>query len=770
MKNRIIILFLSLFLNAAGFCTESYRISGKVLDSITKEPLEGAAVYVKEDKRYVQTDGTGGFSFETQRRKVTISARLPGYKEAGDSFGVPYENIVLELELSSSFTMGEVHVKEKRRVEGTKQKIQIEQVNKATTHLFSDSIKIIQTLPGVITGNDFSSLMYVRGGEFYETACFLDNIYILQPYMWGGNQSIFNPAFVDRIDFYSGGFPAKYPQALSGVLDVKNIEGDYEKKKGYVDLNVTTLELFAQGPMQKDKSSFVYGFRRTYYDLLMNLAYGDKYKGIEFPYFYDSQAKFTWKLNGEDKISLNLIGSYEGMNFNSAATRDPDIDEKTFKFSYKNSRILPALNYDKVFNDELSMNSTLSLRYEDGTYEFSNEDANSTSRTREYDSYIKNRFTYIKGRHTIEQGVYLFRTTIDADVIHKYRVLMPDNTYFNNEKTYDYDLLSVTAGGTYVQDDIELAKEKLFFNIGGVYEYLDTTHDNTFCPRSGVKYMLSEKIALKFNTGLYTQFPANAANGPPPIFQNRSIKSEKAIHYVLGYEHELPADFFLRLETYIKDYYDRVVNDPDPGLDFTNNGKRKAQGIDLFFQKKTGERWDGWFAYSYLYARDFIEERSDPALFAGKSTLDYLSPVGQWFPFEKERTHNISVVFNYDFNKKYKLAATYRFSTGTPYTDILGVIAGVDPATGITTYVPVHGKYLDDRIPDYNRLDIKLTMPYRNWFGFGREVKNVEFYVQIINVFNTVNVNNYYYSADYKKRYTGQMLPFLPIVGFKYNF
>lgn len=87
--------------------------------------------------------------------------------------------------------MGRIYVKDKHRVEGSKQKVTSNQISNTTSQLFSDSMKVIQTLPGVVVGNDFSSLMYIRGGEFYEMISFLDNVHIVSPYMWGGNQSIF---------------------------------------------------------------------------------------------------------------------------------------------------------------------------------------------------------------------------------------------------------------------------------------------------------------------------------------------------------------------------------------------------------------------------------------------------------------------------------------------------------------------------------------------------------------------------------------------------
>lgn len=759
MKKNIISLLLLLRFNQYGICQEIFSIKGTVTDAVTKEPLNGAVVNLKEENASATCDEDGNFVLETKIKRATVIVQLAGYKTYERKVEFPYEPVKIELELSTDFTMGKVYVKDKFKIEGSKHKVKSEQIKKATTHLFSDSMKILQTLPGVVTGDDFSSLMYIRGGEFYESVSFLDNIYIGFPYMWGGSQSVFNPSFVDKIDFYSGGFPVKYQQALSGVIDVKNIEGNYEKHSGFVDLSPTTFELFSEGPMNKDKSSYVIGIRRTYYDFFMNLAYGDKYEGIVFPFFYDTQSKFTWKLNDKDKIYVNFMGSYEGMDFNSkAASESTDSSHEEFKFKYSDMKILPAINWERVQNDRLSFNLTFSNKYQEGNNKFSNIDVNGESIYKQYEFFLRSRVVYLTGSHSIEQGLYFFEAPVYVRSDYKYRTLMPDGTYYYDEDINKLDWTKFFASGIYLQDDVALVSDKLFLNIGGVFEYLEYTKDNTFCPRGGIKYLLTDNTTLKFNTGLYTQFPIASMTGSPPVVENTKIDSEKAIHYILGVEQELPSNFFFRVETFVKEYKDRAISDPDPNLKYTNNGKRTSQGFDVFLQRKIVEKWDGWLAYTYLDSKDKILERSNPSDFIGKSSLDYSEPIGVWYTSQLERKHNLSLVLNYDISNKYKLAATYRFSTGTPYTPVIGATR-----YGDDVYVPVYGGYNSERMPDYMRCDVKLTMPF---FG----LKNFESYIQIINLFGNENVDRFFYSDDYSKKYKAKMLPFIPIGGIKYSF
>lgn len=759
-KISVVMLFMLAALRSLSSATE---LSGLVRDQVTKEPIPGVLIKIKGEKTTATSAENGAFTIQTDRQKVRLSAELPGYTPWQKDVNLASGPLVIEMDLATNYTLGRVYVKDRFKIEGSKQRVSAEQITKTTTPLFSDSVKVIQTLPGVVTGDDFSSLMYVRGGEYYETVCFLDNAHIMQPYLWGGAQSVFNPTFVDKIDFYSGGYPVKYYQGMSGVLDVRNRDGDFEKKKGYVNVSFTEAEWYQEGPMTPEKSSYIFGVRRTTYDLALKFS-DDKFKNVSLPFYYDSQLRMTWKLNDTDKLSLNTLTSYEGMDFNSKdVPKDADDHRDDFEFHYKNFRIMPWMNWDRTVNDRLSYGFTWTSRFNQGNADYTNN-GNSKVRysgiDRQVDMYLKNRVTYVAGRHTLEQGAYLFRAWTYTDTNVSYRTLMPDGTYAPHQRSDLFDWTKFTAGGLYTQNDIELYKDKLYLNVGGLVDHFEYTRDTIFSPRGGIKYGLTDTITLKFNTGLYSQFPVYGNDGPPPFAHNRDIKSEKSIHYVLGYEQELPSHMFLRLEGYAKDYFDRIVNDPDPSIDFTNNGKRRVCGFDLFLQRKIAEKWDGWLSYSYMGAQDRIESRNDPLNYFGKSTLDYQEPVDEWFTNSKERPHNASLVLNYEIKKDLTFAMTYRYFSGMPYTAVTGAIP---PSSGATDWVPVYGKYLDERYPDYSRVDVKITMPF-----FGME--NAEFYIQVINLMGTDNIDRYYYNDDYTKRYEVKMLPRMPVIGFKYKF
>lgn len=164
--NKLILAAFFLLFSSHGFCAGKYKVEGKVVDSLTKEPIEGAVIQVKEGKIYAVSDKEGSFALETERDKINIISGIGGYKNYQKLLFLPCPPLVIELELAAEYTFGKIYVKDKFRNEGSKQKVQSEQIKKTTTSIFSDSLKVIQTLPGVVTGDDFSSLMYVRGANF----------------------------------------------------------------------------------------------------------------------------------------------------------------------------------------------------------------------------------------------------------------------------------------------------------------------------------------------------------------------------------------------------------------------------------------------------------------------------------------------------------------------------------------------------------------------------------------------------------------------------
>ncbi|UCD83556.1 MAG: TonB-dependent receptor plug domain-containing protein, partial [Deltaproteobacteria bacterium] len=173
-----------------------------------------------------------------------------------------------------------------------------------------DLYRVIQTLPGVVTAGDFSSIMYIRGGNVQETLTFLDDTLILNPYHMG-IFSIFNNDLVESVDFYAGGFPAIYPNVLSGIVDVHYREGKRDGISGMADLSLISAKARLEGPYLGEKGSYLLSARRTYYDLILaGLEKVDQEfdtDEIAVPSFYDIYGKFVQDVTPRNKLRLSLL-------------------------------------------------------------------------------------------------------------------------------------------------------------------------------------------------------------------------------------------------------------------------------------------------------------------------------------------------------------------------------------------------------------------------------------------------------------------------------
>jgi len=329
--------------------------TGQVVDGLTGDGIAGAEI-IDQAGRRVKTEAEGAFGLETDRPEILVT--MPGFQERRYTLKENEPNRI-ELSLKGVYQMGKVEVKAKpdaKKVVVSKQHIEKEAVKKVTTTLFPDVAKVVQMLPGVTTSNDFSSLLYVRGGDPDEVIAVLDNMIILSPYIWGGAVSVFNPNLVEEVDFSTGGFPAEWPQAMSGIMNVKNRVGNPERFKGFVDLGAAALDVFVEGPLAGnlgggEDSSFLLGLRRTDYDLVMKFAMGGE--DMVYPYFYDGQLKTTLPLkNGT--VTLNSIFSIEGMAFRIKPEEGYGSREE-MNFHYLDKKLTMGLSYDLKLSETLTV-------------------------------------------------------------------------------------------------------------------------------------------------------------------------------------------------------------------------------------------------------------------------------------------------------------------------------------------------------------------------------------------------------------------------------
>ena len=753
---RTLILSFLFLLGLIVSSVKAEETKGTVIDKFTKRPILEARVEVPGTKIRAKTDTGGHFILRgLPKAETEIKIKAIGYEPKTVQVKTGEE---LKIELMPSLTIyGRELVVKAKKPESQKETIISKEivtgkeVKTTSVDLFNDLSETLKTMPGVISSGDFEGQLYVRGSYPMETIFLLDRVFIAWPYHWGGNMALFNTKLIDRVDFYAGGFPAEAGNALGGVVDVTYKRGNREEFAAGVDLSPTTLDLQLEGPIKKDKSSYLLSFKRTHYDQVMEwLGMGEE--GNVYPFFYDYLSRVSASLNPKDEISFYYLYSGEGMDMKMEEDfGSPDDEEGRFYYDYLKQ--IASLNYKHLFFDRLFNELTFSNLRDDGQFRFYSPTTPSEDIIDVNDYSLRDDLTLLYGEnHEFKVGTYLYTSDMNFTSTFRYEEINDTNgglTKETKEKSYE-SKDNFNYAGFYLWDKVKLTKP-LTADMGLRYEYLDLTEEGVITPRLSLSYSLNERTSLKAGWGVYSQFVMDPywfddENGNP------DLTAQKARHYILGFERKLKEDLRLRIETYYKDLYDLIIADEDKNYD--NEGQGYAKGIEFFLQKKAGKKLDGWISYSIAESRRTKGVSSD-------SEEEYIKEE-TLYPTHQDITHALSVVANYRFSKKWRLALKFRYTSGSPYTRVVGAESGIFGDEII--YKPKMGDYMSERMPDYQRLDVTLSRQ----FSFKRW--DLSAYLQLINLYNHKNIYGYYYSDDYQIRKEFKMFGFMPLGGVEVKF
>jgi hypothetical protein len=732
-------------------------ISGVIRDAETNDPLPGVNVLVVGSESGTASDPRGRFRLEFPPGSYTLRFEMLGYQ--------PYlvDEIVLEKGANRTFNIyliqqaleyGEaIEVVGERELSrqplGSALDIRSEEIQGRAGAL-EDVSRTLQTLPGVVSEGDFSGKMYVRGGRVDENLVLLDRIYIYEPYHLNGLVSIFNPDLVKDIEFYAGGFPAKYGQAMSAVIEVYNRYGQRGPLQGNANISMISSGALLEGALPGPRGSFLLSARVNYYDRVMDwLKLPDTYFR---PSFYDYQLKFFYPLNKKHLFEVNGLFSGDKLYY-TVDQEDEffDLPKSSEKFERRQALDIASVDWKWVLSDKV-------FAHTNAAYLFQLFDARYTLpashriyfKVHNYD--IRSEFTLLPvPHHKIESGFYLH--LVGADYTLSFPKVYWDLIYSNNKNSSvrlsdDSTLVSADYrsfykyGGVFLQDQWEILPGRLITNLGMRLEYLDVTGDFIFNPRASMVYHLAPRTILKAAWGWFSQYSRD-----PLVFDpdagNRNTTAPLAVHYIGGVEHRFQRDYLIRAEVYYKDFSDLIATDPQ--LNYANTGSGYSYGVDLFFQKKISRNWNGWLSYSYGISR-----RKD------RSAAPY------YYPLQDQR-HTLNVLANYQPRKFWNIGLKWQFNSGKPYTPIEQVIYLPD-STGNIIPLPLEGAVNSSRFPAYSRIDLRLERQLRIWGN------PAEIYLEVINLLNRNNVFDYNYNSDYSEVKATYQLPRLPVLGFKLIF
>lgn len=757
---KIIFHIIILLLVSNIYAQDKVSFFGHILNQYTSEPIKNATVRITPPGYLAETDTKGRFSFvNVPMTNITVKIIKYGYDMTIVKIRLTEKENkkMIYIAPAQEMYLDEVVVRtKKRKIEGSKNVLRSKQIKNPSSFIFNDAMNALKKLPGV-SGDQFSGLLYIRGGGPFENLSLMDDVVILFPYHWGGGVSIFNPDMVDRIDFYTGGFPAVYGNATSGIVDVKIKNGNFNRFKGYLDLNFTGGTLLLESPLKlSDKTSFIMAAQRTHYDLLLNLFAAQK--GTKYPYYDQIHFKLYSQLNSKHSLTYYIFYSSDGMRweFDEEQAEESSAIQPGDYFEYYNRNLINSVQWQYSITSKVNIRNTLSYFYQEGEHEFTGSESPSEGTQKGYNWQYRNDWDYSMNKYnSISFGYLYFGFNGDIDIDGYSKETKITGEVETNRRDFQYDG-SINYHALYIQDELELVKDDFIISAGVRYEKSDLGKEDLISPRTGLRKKLIKNMYFNSAWGYYYRYTTDIRQIDERE-GNPDLKAEKSTHYIAGVENHIANDYMFKNDFFYKDYKNLIID--DPVKNYINGMVGYAYGFESLLQKKETGRFDGWISYTYAVTKRKIRERSEPFDPYNDGSLE----VGQWFYPGFDQRHTISVVGNYKISDSWSVYTSWDFHTGQPYTDITGAQKVVNKE-GVVKYLPEYGPYNLERYPSYHRLDVKFT------YGFLFLNNDSEIYFEFINVYFHKNIDSISWNEEYTEKKETSLFPFLIIGGWKVNF
>lgn len=778
-RKRTILLAVSLLIALSGFAitpteTRKFTLSGTVRNSATGELLIGATVYCPEIQAGTVSNYYGFYSLSLPQGDYTIKFSFIGFTPF-EKHVILQSNLKLDIDLEPlQEQLEEVEIKGKRGDENVRAaemsivKLDAKTINKIPALLGEiDIIKAIQLLPGVQSTSEGSTGFSVRGGSPDQNLILLDEATVYNASHMIGFFSIFNNDAIKDVSLYKGDIPAAYGGRLSSLLDVRMKDGNSKKLSATGGIGTVSSRLTIEGPVIRDKTTFLISGRRTYADLFLPLAKNKDLHGNKL-YFYDLNARIAHTFNDKNRVYLS---GYAG--------RD------TFKNKYAQMGFgnrMGSLRWNHLFSQKLFLNTTASYtRYE---YSVGTPPGDASSflwKSTMDDFSLRLDFTsYPNPKNTIRFGVNstlhnffpgIIKGEGSESLLIEFKLprqyALEHAVYISNEQklsplvTLKYGIRlsafqNIGPGTYYRYDELYNPVDSIRYNTSEIY--------NTWFgiePRISFVWMLNDKSSVKgsySHTVQYLTLAQNSTAGTPldiwfPASPN--VRPQAADQVAIGYFRNFSKN---RYETSVEAYYksiSHVIDFKDHAMLLMNEylegelrtGKGSAYGLEFMIRKNTG-RLGGWISYTWSRSWRTIAEIND----------------GQKYPAPYDKPHSIAIVVNYSITPRLEASANWVYSTGLPVTFPTGrAVIG-------NAVVPVYSDRNAYRMPDYHRLDCAITLKGKEKQG---KKFHQEFNLSVYNAYarkNAWSINFVQDSKDPNVTFAVKTYLFSIIPALTYNF
>lgn len=739
---------------------QQVTINGYITDASTGEKLIGATIVCIDDGSFAVTNSFGYYAMKHNMagKTIRLQASFVGYEQ--DTLDViPDKDLKIDFELKSDIVIEGVTVKAPRPLSYDKER-EMSTISVPISKITvlpalggeSDLLKSLQLLPGIQSGNEASSGLYVRGGSPDQNLMVIDDVPLYYVNHLGGFVSTFNSDAINSMKLIKGGFPARYGSRLSSVLDIRMKEGNFKEQHGNFMIGMIASKFMLEGPIKIDTTSYLISVRRLMYDLITRPLTYLSSSGVSVGYtFYDFNVKLNHYFSPEDRIYFSMYSGDDKILTKNKTGEDVN------KMALKWGNILGSFRWNHIYGDRLFSNLTIySTRYRlDNKFNYimKSDDLNEESSFRYRSGIVdvtgKIDFEYNVNRsYTIKYG--------GAGIWHFFN---PNSVLFNTiddstepQSTQGSQKQKGFESGVYIENEISVGN-RLFTNIGFRLSNYQTSNKNYF---SAEPRVLS---SLKLGTGTFVKVSFSTMNqyvhlltGAGPTMQNDiwvpvtdQIAPSKSKQYAIGIEKTFGnGSFDASLEGYYKTLHNLITYKEGVSLlassidwqsQVETNGTGKSYGIEFLLQKKGGPV-TGWIAYTYSKTTRKFEN------------INY----GRAFPFKYDRNHDISMVYLQRIKSNIQLSATWVYGTGNPFTLATGryrMITGPEDNLDILGtsegYGQIYGDLNSYRMRAYHKLDVGIN--------FYKEVRWGERTLSF-NVYNLYNRQNpYYYFLDVNAQY-----------------
>lgn len=750
-------------LSSLSVTAQKIVLNGYVQDAQTKEKLIGATIFNKTNGQWGISNDLGYYNVVLENDiDNEIEVSFIGYKKifyAKTPDLKDFKNFYLQVnELDEVTVVGNKERNITRSSEMGVIDVQMAQLAKIPSlGGEKDVLKGLQLLPGVQQGQEGSSGLYVRGGSIDQNLFILDDVALYDVNHLGGFVSTFNPDALNNVKLYKGGFPARYANRLSSVIDIRLKNGNKTKQEGNFLIGMLSAKAHLEGPIIKDTLSYLVSYRRVIYDLIARPIF---YLTSDFSlgyHFQDFNAKINYQPTEKHAVSLF---AYAGNDRLSSRIKG---DKSKSSLDWGNK--MAGLKWEWVLGKSSLLNTTVSYsnfankiksETKDDSFSFS-----SKYKSQLYDFTIKSiyenrlgpRYNFIAGISATSRAFEPYNLEVKSNDENEYRELFKSKT---------------KEGTLFIENHIDIGT-RLNMNLGFNAMFYQVEDDSFVLPqfRGTLNYQIGEFTSIKASFSQMAQsMHFLVGEGFSDLFKtdywlpaNNFAKPETSWIAAIGLAGVDPLEqysytaelYYKEMEGLINYKPGELLSDNTPLWEdvVETNGTGKAYGMELFFRKNKGKT-TGWMGYTLSYTDRQFDKIND----------------GIRFPFKYDRRHSINLVGFHKISENIEMSATWVFNSGEALTLPTSKYFAEIPNQENDEPIYIYPQKNSQRLKDYHRLDLGISFSKQKQKGV--RTWNLSLY----NVYNRLNVFEYQIddttNVDRFIEYT--LFPFLPSISYQYQF